>query len=120
MTELSRLGLTRLATTSDTTALTTGDRAAWSLVAVGTCIQSKELSMTHELKTWPEYFEAIASGAKTFEIRNNDRNFREGDTVVLEEYCDNAYTGRAIVRVVNYITDFKQAEGYVVLGLKKK
>ena len=26
--------------------------------------------MVHELKCWPEYFEAVISGAKTFEVKN--------------------------------------------------
>ena len=37
--------------------------------------------MIHELKIYPEYFKAVISGEKTFEIRKNDRPFatREGD-----------------------------------------
>jgi len=27
--------------------------------------------MEHELKTWPEFFRAIESGHKTFEVRKN-------------------------------------------------
>jgi len=78
--------------------------------------------MTHELKTWPEYFEAIASGAKTFEIRENDRDFKVGDILVLEEYNDNSkkYTGRAEVRVITYVSFFRQQSRMAVLGLRKK
>ena len=35
--------------------------------------------MVHELKCWPEYFEAVISGAKTFEVRKNDRDFAVRD-----------------------------------------
>ena len=31
-------------------------------------------------------FQAILEGTKTFELRRNDRNFKEGDFLVLEEY----------------------------------
>lgn len=42
---------------------------------------------THYLKTWPEYFKAIKSGEKKAELRLNDRDFKVGDTLILEEYC---------------------------------
>lgn len=41
--------------------------------------------MTHDLKTWKEYFEPIVSGHKTFEVRKNDRGFAEGDILTLIE-----------------------------------
>lgn len=42
--------------------------------------------MTHHLKTKPEYFQAVINGKKPFEIRLNDRDFKQGDRVILEEY----------------------------------
>jgi hypothetical protein len=41
---------------------------------------------THYLKTWPEYFQAIKSGEKKAELRLNDRDFKVGDELVLQEY----------------------------------
>lgn len=38
----------------------------------------------HKLKTWPAYFDAIARGDKSFEVRRDDRGFQKGDTVVLQ------------------------------------
>jgi len=38
---------------------------------------------THELKCWPEYYEQVASGRKSFEIRVNDRDYQVGDTVAV-------------------------------------
>lgn len=32
----------------------------------------------HRLKTWPEHFRNLRDGFKTFEVRENDRDFREG------------------------------------------
>lgn len=42
--------------------------------------------MTHELKIWPQYYCRVADGSKTFEVRENDRGFQSGDTVVLKEW----------------------------------
>jgi acyl-coenzyme A synthetase/AMP-(fatty) acid ligase len=40
--------------------------------------------MIHTLKIWPEYYKEVESGLKTFEFRNNDRNFKTGDLVELD------------------------------------
>lgn len=59
----------------------------------------------HSLKTWPEYFEPVLAGVKTFEIRKNDRGFKVGDILALEEYEPGTerYTGRICYRRVLYI-----------------
>lgn len=80
--------------------------------------------MTHALKTWPEYFEQVFQGNKTFELRKNDREFKVGDTLALQEW-DNyfgAYTGRCIDVDVTYILsggNFGIEKGYVVMGIKR-
>ena len=76
--------------------------------------------MIHELKIKPEYFAAVVSGDKTFEIRNNaDRNFQVGDTLLLWEW-DEGFTSQTAERTVSYITDFEQKPGDVVLGMASK
>ncbi|WP_331384989.1 DUF3850 domain-containing protein [Bacillus badius] len=42
--------------------------------------------MKHELKIYPQYFKAVVSGKKSFEIRKNDRDFKVGDTLLLHEF----------------------------------
>lgn len=42
--------------------------------------------MTHELKTYPKYFQETIEGNKPFEIRKNDRNFQVGDVLILKEW----------------------------------
>lgn len=72
----------------------------------------------HELKILPEYFEAVVSGNKRFEIRKNDRGYKVGDILRLNEYEDGKYTGNFHVAEITYITDYAQQDGYVVLGIK--
>lgn len=79
---------------------------------------------THELKTWPEFFEAVQSGEKSFEVRKNDRNFSVGDTLWLREYLpdDRRFTGRSISRTVTYVLhggEFGINSEYCVLGLAR-
>jgi hypothetical protein len=75
--------------------------------------------MTHNLKIKMEYFEAVLSGLKAFEIRYNDRNFKVFDYVYLNEVDDKFdFTGRSIKVKIIYITDFEQKDGYVVFGFK--
>jgi len=79
--------------------------------------------MTHELKTWNEYFEDVISGNKTFEIRKNDRGFRKEDTIVLKEWDPKTeqYTGREISKKVSYILDggnFGLKKGFVAMAMK--
>lgn len=56
----------------------------------------------HVLKTWPESFQAIWTGKKTFEIRKNDRDFRDRDILLLREWSkESGYSGHTMrVRVI--------------------
>ncbi len=76
--------------------------------------------MIHELKILPEYFEAVTSGRKQFEIRENDRNFKIGDQLILREWSKNEYTGDSYKAEITYITNYAQRDGYVVLGIKMR
>lgn len=73
----------------------------------------------HELKTWPEFYEEVEQNRKLFEIRRDDRNFKVGDVLWLREYTLGVgLSGRETRRRITYITDWKQADGYVVLGIE--
>lgn len=63
-------------------------------------------------KTWPEYFAAVASGRKKFDLRLNDFEIREGDTLALEEWdpATRTYTGRAVEKRVTDVRRFKIGE----------
>ena len=78
--------------------------------------------MIHELKILPEYFNDVLSGKKTFEIRKNDRPFKKGDLLALNEYVpkNKAYTGASCLVYIDYILDNADycKSGYVVMSIK--
>lgn len=91
--------------------------------------------MIHELKILPQYFEAVQAGLKNFEIRIDDRNYKEGDTLILKEWfigSDSAnyntetpqyYTGREITKEISYILKggkYGLEEGYCIASLKQE
>jgi len=90
---------------------------------------------THYLKSWPQCFQEVVDGKKSFEVREDDRGFAVGDIVVLCEYdperCASidvseararalGYTGREVRgMIVNILrpSDIGWAKGKTVLGL---
>ena len=85
---------------------------------------------THEIKIWPQWFDAVRNGTLSFQVRKNDRNYEIGDTLVLNEFRPGVgeYTGRTLTRTVIYIlrgeSDSLDAaadgikDGYCGLGLR--
>lgn len=61
--------------------------------------------MIHHLKIAPCYYREVAAGRKSFELRKNDRNFKPGDSLILQEYSGalKRYTGREISCDVPYV-----------------
>ncbi len=71
------------------------------------------MSKTHELKTHPEPFTAVLDGKKRYELREDDRGFEVGDTLVLQEWsatptgdCHDKghYSGREFKALVTYLS----------------
>lgn len=60
-------------------------------------------------KTWPEYFQKILNGDKTFELRLADFECKEDDILVLEEWDPKTkkYTGRVLEKKVSYVLKTK-------------
>ena len=79
------------------------------------------MSALHELKTWPPFFADVLSGDKSFEVRRDDRGYREGDRLRLREWTGTGYSGREAERTVVYVLrdaeQFGVRAGYVVIGL---
>lgn len=80
--------------------------------------------VTHELKTWEEYFEEVRNGNKKFEMRYNDRDFHQGDIVILKEWIpgEEKFTGREMAFEIGYVLDFFQGlrKGWVVFDISKR
>ncbi|MGL4760385.1 MAG: ASCH/PUA domain-containing protein [Sarcina sp.] len=75
----------------------------------------------HELKILEEYFNALADGSKTFELRKNDRDFKVGDSLKLKEIKDNSFTGRFLEYEVSYVLKggaYGLEEEYCILGIR--
>lgn len=78
----------------------------------------------HELKTWIEYFNLVRIGAKNFEVRKYDRDFKEGDELLLKEWDNEKqeFTGRILHRKIDYILiggQFGIEEDFIVMAMSK-
>tara|TARA_R110000851_G_scaffold120002_1_gene248100 strand:- start:38883 stop:39371 length:489 start_codon:yes stop_codon:yes gene_type:complete len=79
---------------------------------------------THDLKTHPQFFEPVFSGQKLFELRRNDRDFKEGDWLKLREWAPAdivkakpaGYTARTTMRKIAYVLKGGSTAGLVGLG----
>lgn len=81
------------------------------------------MAEVHYLKTWTPFFNDVKAGIKPFEVRKNDRNFKVGDTLILEDFdpITNKYKEGWIPELVTYVLDDPQfvKEGFVILGIKE-
>lgn len=81
----------------------------------------------HELKIRKEYFDDIKLGKKKFEIRRNDREYKVGDCLALNEVIEKdnilEYTDNSLLVKIIYI--FRDEEeiyldrDYVILGIEQ-
>lgn len=62
-----------------------------------------------EKKCHPEYFQQILDGRKTYELRLNDFEIREGDILLLREWDPEKknYTGRKLERKAGFVGKWK-------------
>lgn len=73
----------------------------------------------HKLKITPQYFKDIVND-KNFEIRKNDRDFKVGDMVTLQEFLDGKYSGFEKTVTIKYVLkdcpQFGLQDGYCIFG----
>ena len=92
------------------------------------------MSKIHTLKTWPECYDAMKDGTKSFEYRKNDRDYEVGDALILMRYdpddadpetgmCKYVMEHGALTFVVTYIIKgdgtFGIPGGYCIMQLKR-
>lgn len=87
------------------------------------------MAQEHKLKTLARYWDAVAAGTKTFEVRLNDRAFQTGDILILEkmdnegkfyETTGQNFTPKSIRKRITYMLQggqFGIEPRYCVLGL---
>lgn len=82
------------------------------------------MSKHHVIKLDMEFWSDVENGKKLFEIRENDRDYRVGDTVEFRAYnhrFQEYMTAYApMYAEITYITNFRQRENHVVFAIKLK
>lgn len=65
------------------------------------------MAKVHIVKSWSHFFKAIKAGEKTHELRDNDRRYKVGDIMILQDYdnIDGKYTGAECAVKITYITN---------------
>lgn len=86
--------------------------------------------MKIEKKVWPEFFQKILDGKKTYELRLADFECNPGDILMLREWDPKKqrYTGRTIEKEVTYVSKTKnmvfwskedlEKYGFMIMSLK--
>jgi hypothetical protein len=59
----------------------------------------------HYLKTWPEFYEPLVADKKRCELRRNDRDYKVGDQLNLQEWDPKtgSGTGRFVIRRITHV-----------------
>ena len=75
----------------------------------------------HELKIQTPYFDAVITGKKKAELRKNDRDYRVGDMLILNEVDGLDYTKQKSYQMVTHILpggQFGIDKEYVILSIE--
>ena len=78
--------------------------------------------MEIEKKAWPDFFQDIVDGKKTFDLRLAEFECKPGDTLVLKEWNPDTkgYTGRTIRKEITYVLNTKDLKFWPDEDVKKK
>lgn len=74
----------------------------------------------HQIRLASMHFDDVVSGKKSFELRKNDRGYKEGDFLEMMEFKDGKNTGRTVRVLVTYLLDDYTGleDGYCIMGTK--
>ena len=79
----------------------------------------------HEVKCWPEFWNPLKTGTKTFELRRNDRDYQVGDELIERQWSPETheYVGEERLQFrITYVMQgpiFGLRQGFAILGLGK-
>lgn len=84
--------------------------------------------MIHKLKILEPFADAVASGAKSFEVRKNDRGYNAGDLVQFEAVRDGLLStvirdhpvGGKTFEITYVLSGWGIESGYVAFGIAMK
>lgn len=78
----------------------------------------------HELEIKETFFNAIETGERTFDIRENDRGFQRGDFIrftVDPDYPEKVlYKVDELFEITYVLSGWGLKDGYVALGIRRK
>lgn len=81
-------------------------------------LSNLDIPTEHNIKIKPKYFTDVKNKLKTFEYRVNDRDYKVGDILNLQEYENDRYTGYVLQVEVTYILkDEYVNENYVIMSI---
>lgn len=74
----------------------------------------------HQIRLTKTYFDDVANGIKTFELRKNDRGYKVGDILEMMEFADGKNTGRTVKVLVTYMLEGYTGieDGYCIMATK--
>lgn len=89
--------------------------------------------MTHAIKILETFADAVANGEKTFEVRENDRNYQKDDLIVFHVITDFADSPRncrhfspdshplnkMVFKITYVLSGWGIKDGWVVFGIKE-
>lgn len=81
--------------------------------------------MTHEIKILESFADAVASGEKTFEVRENDRGYKKGDKIKFKvvDYHGFYVYGHELTEhkyeITYVLSGWGIKDGWVVFGIKE-
>lgn len=74
--------------------------------------------MNHVIKILEDFADAVVSGEKTFEIRENDRGYQKGDYVVFKTIPGHPIEQK-VYKITYVINGWGLKNGYVAFGIKE-
>lgn len=74
----------------------------------------------HQIRIAATFYDEVATGKKTFELRKNDREYKVGDKLEMMEIKEARFTGRIIKADITYMLEEYKGleEGYCILGIE--